>query len=169
MIDTLEMSGDTGNNQARRRRAGYPSRADLAEALALLERGEGYGPEPANPAVAGPRPTPALQNWLSAHRPLPMLRLDCGRCGYHVDKWAELGGHIIPPRPGHDPQGGLGYTQLVAAGKGPVTSSYTADGRGTFEYTCQRQRCRYSRSLRAETRMSLYLQALLDNSTTVLL
>jgi hypothetical protein len=141
----------------------------------MLDAGLAYNPVPV-PAIAAPQPTEDLRAWLWGHQPLPRIAVQCQTCGYRLDKWEELGGHIMPAyqRPARfGSQGGVAYTERLAAGHGPIIDSYTADARGTIVYGCPR--ClsdigpRRNTSLRAETRLQLFLQALLDNANSILI
>lgn len=117
--------------------------------------------------IAAPQATDDLQSWLIQHRPLPTVTLIC-TCGWRLGKWKVLGPHVMPDweRPKRfGPTGAVPYTEAVAAGKGSIKSSYTADARGTITYVCKK--CSRDIPLRCETRMRYYLDALSNNADSV--
>jgi hypothetical protein len=148
---------------------GYPSVADLTVALGLVAAKRAYQPEPPLAYAGAPQPTNELRDWLISHRPLPHLQVRCV-CTRRLGVWQVRGYHVEPlwSRPKRfGPTGAVEYTEAVAAGKGNIISSYTADALGPITYLCPK--CGKNYPLRTETRMRLYLSALLLNSRDVIL
>jgi hypothetical protein len=163
------MSGPPRDGSYPGRIDGYPSVADLTEALRMVAANAAYYPKPPLPAVGAPQPTDELRDWLIAHRPLPHVQVHC-MCGRRLGVWQVRGYHVEPlwKRPKRfGPTGAVEYTEAVAAGKGNIISSFTADALGSMTYLCPK--CGNNYPLRTETRMRLYLSALLINSREVML
>ncbi len=153
----------------RYRRPGYPPVEELNQALDWLRTGNALTSS-TNNSLFAELATDQWKQWLLQHPGLPVLRVQCHRCGYWLGKWElSYGHHVAMPvvKLRHPVDGVVPHTVLVADDKGRMKETHTNDGRGSFTYHCPGRNCAYQVKLNASTRTTKYLKALLDNKNVI--